>query len=140
MGLDVVEAPVEILADGSSLKAAGKPTSIHHTKNKVQFEYDLPAARLEVEYEVKPSWQFVSKRVRVYFNRPGHHFVETVDQFNPGWSYGGIIRSAGGASSYVFEPINQSWAYFALQQNPFTRQVRPGTMHLTYQPKVGLVQ
>ncbi len=136
IGLDVFESPVEIVADGSSLKAEGKVTVIHATKEKVQFEYDLAEARLEVEYEVKPSWQFVSKRVRVYFHRQGHHFVDTVDQFNPGWTYPGVIRSAGGASSYVFEPMDQSWAYFGLQQNPFTRQVEPRTMHLIYQPKI----
>ncbi|KPK48339.1 MAG: hypothetical protein AMK72_07205 [Planctomycetes bacterium SM23_25] len=117
---------------------------IEQTGHTLVYHYQANGWPIEVVYELKPAWRFVSKHVRLRL--PGKHRVKTAtvlgaDIKTPvvgehrlrGGSYGAFLRFAGDAK----DPQEAAFGLFAVIQNPFLKfDLKGGALSLAYEPDI----
>lgn len=135
--LRMTEVPVSLKIDGATISAVGSPR-ITRGQGKVTYAYASEGYGLEVVYELRPTWRFVSKQIRV--SRPGtgtgtgRYTVESVDALHLRFAGDVKVRNAGGASAFLIEPTGGRTSYFAVQQNPFPVSDTKEGLKLGYAP------
>jgi len=118
------------------------PPKLRRQDNALIYHYQFDKWSVDVVYELKPGWRFLSKHLRV--GLPGKHRVKRASVLgakikNPivsdhrirGGGYGAFLRFArdGRAGKEA------AFGMFAVIQNPFLKlDLRDGSMSLAYEP------
>ena len=136
-----MESPVAITIDGTVLSPRGAARVVRQGE-KLTYAYDLGTYQMEVVYEMRPEWAFLSKWVRVSPKSPSAYRVERVDGLGLSFPKGEKVANAGGASAYLIGAQTGRGAkpgavgFFAAQQNPFPVADLKSGLKLGYEPKM----
>lgn len=120
-----------VSAESATLTVAGQtlavpdraPAGVTHTATMVVYAFDTARGRVEVVYELRPGWRFVSKQLRLALPKGSEARIERVEvltaQMEPAVA---VARRASGPSGAVFlrlgEKPGDAGAFLVLQ-NPF---------------------
>lgn len=118
------------------------PRKVRREDNALIYHYQLDKWPIDVVYELKPGWRFLSKHLRV--GLPGKHRVRRATVLgisikNPivsdhrirGGKYGAFLRFARDGRTGK----EAAFGMFAVIQNPFLKlDLRDGSMSLAYEP------
>ena len=119
-----------------------KVKRVERAGHTLLYHYEAKGRPIEVVYELRPGWRFVSKHVRLRL--PGTHRVKQATVLSAeirtpvvgehrqrGGSYGAFLRFAGDATA----PGKATFGMFAVIQNPFLKfRLKDGALSLAYEP------
>ena len=121
-----------ITINDKSIKSAElKPSKISKGKNSLSYYYQAHPFAVEVAYELKPGWRFVSKQLIVSNLKGGDYHIDRVEVFrgilDTPIADEHVIRTAREVFRKhhelrdfgAFVRFNPSWGAFFLVQNPF---------------------
>lgn len=130
-----------IAIDGKIIDSSGlKPKKITKGQNSLNYLYNAGRFTIEVVYELKPDWRFVSKQMFVTDNENGQYNVDSVTIFQAKMKTDvedqHVIQTAwetyrthhGHGDCGVFLRFDkESWGAFVLAQNPFLKWQMDGS-------------
>lgn len=131
------------LADGRRFVAdASAAVSADRRKQQATYAYQAAGFNVEVVYDLKPGWRFVSKQILISTTTPGQFTVRRIVPFagRLGPSYRSRSLGRYGMSlrfEDALEGSNRQTGGFLLVQNPFTEYSdQDGRVSAVYEPEM----
>ena len=152
-GLALANSPAKLSFDKDTAKLTidGEPlavpalqlTATTHDEQSVTYTYAAGNKQLKVVYELKPSWQFVSKQLLLTLPKDSKCRVNDVEVFRSELhtSVAREIKASNGSGA-VFLRLGKpdakaTWSAFLAIQNPFLKwQRKDSEIAMGYQPEI----
>jgi len=124
------------------------PTNDSYNSNRVSYSYSKSGYEIEVVYELKPGWRFVSKQLFITNKNKDTYMVNAINVSHGQLTNNSREFAIAGLSEAkrksrdmgdfgAFVRINDKWGAMFLVQNPFFHwEMNDGNFSLEYKPEM----